>query len=141
MSGRPTVTEPSPRDRATFATLYHTRPNVGLPKVTLTADSANGTAPLPTVFTANISDSATTALTYAFWWHCADPSPDYATVVAVCGNPADSTVGMLFEGVFDDPLIVTHRYTTVGEFTAKVIVNRPIPRPMEHRLAVRVSAR
>lgn len=31
MYGIPTVTAPSPRDRATFALLYHTTPTVGLP--------------------------------------------------------------------------------------------------------------
>jgi uncharacterized delta-60 repeat protein len=115
--------------------------------VTLTANPSSGTAPLSTNLTADVSGTATGTINYTFWWNCNDPGTSVSNVMAVCGSiptPAWGTCtsnenGYKCDGVWDDPKVVNHTYSSAGTYTAKVIAERGSAPPAESRTTINVT--
>ncbi|MBI2525201.1 MAG: peptidoglycan DD-metalloendopeptidase family protein, partial [Candidatus Rokubacteria bacterium] len=109
--------------------------------VSLVASLPSGPVPLSTVLTADVSGSAMGPINYTFWWNCNDLGTIVDSVTLVCGNPTDPTIGKKFDGVTDDPKTVTHTYSAVGTYTAKVIAERGAAPPAQQQTTITVSGR
>jgi len=106
--------------------------------VSLSANPSSGTAPLSTNLTADVSGTAAGTINYTFWWNCNDPGTSVSAVTSVCGNPWNSTYGAKFDGVWDDPKVVNHVYSSGGNYTPKVIAERGTAPPAEKRATITV---
>ncbi len=104
----------------------------------LTASPASGTAPLNTNLRAEVSGTATGTINYTFWWDCNSASNNVGEASSACGDPRDPIRGAKFDGVSDNPKAVTHVYSSPGNYTAKVIVERGTARA-EQRISIGVT--
>jgi len=79
------------------------------------------------IYTGNPTDT----INYSVWWNCSDPTTSVGTAVTSCGAlpvPVSGSCvinlnGAKCDGVFSDPLTLTHEYS-VGTHTPKVIAER-----------------
>ena len=101
----------------------------------LTANPSSGFAPLNVTLTASTSGTATGTINYTFWWDCDNPSNSVGDVVKA-GKPYD----LKFDGVHDNPKVVSHIYSSPGTYTAKVIVERGSAAPVERRMSITVTS-
>ncbi|RLD01322.1 MAG: hypothetical protein DRI65_15705, partial [Chloroflexota bacterium] len=81
---------------------------------------------------------------FAFWWDCTALEADLATVEGICGSlpvPEEgeceyNDLGMRCIGVEDEKQTAVHTYDEIGNYTAKVIVERGNESPAEDRYKV-----
>src|SRR3989344_1313670 len=102
--------------------------------VTLFANPASGATPLSTILSADPAGTAVGSINYNFWYDCNYAGADLAAAASLCGaltvpgaGACVETVGVGYKcnGVNTDPKgIPAHSYATVGNYTAKVIVER-----------------
>ena len=90
----------------------------------LSANPANGPAPLGTSLTANAGGTATGTLNYSFWWNCNSTAMTYAAAVTACGDPHTATIGFKKDGISNILLVATNTYTPAGADYGKVIIER-----------------
>jgi len=97
--------------------------------VDITASPDSGQTPFQTQLTADVSGTAPGTINYTFWWDCKSSSTSVSETVNICGNPdgiKGNDKGIKFDGINDDPKIVSHNYTVKGPHTVKVIAERNI---------------
>ncbi|NKE71293.1 Ig-like domain-containing protein [Candidatus Manganitrophus noduliformans] len=100
--------------------------------VALTANPSSGTVPLNGVdLTATVGGTATGTINYTFYCNRSDTGTNVTTGWAVKSD-----------GVLDNPKTALDacNYTAVGNYTAKVIVERGTAAPAEARITITVSA-
>ena len=91
----------------------------------LTAVPATGKPALDVSLAANVdSNIMNGTYNYTFWWNCDDSRTSVSAVRGVCGDPNDSAIGAKFDGVSEKNKSTSHTYSTSGNYTAKVIVER-----------------
>mgnify|MGYP001564128945 FL=1 len=79
---------------------------------------------LNTNLTATVSGTAPGTMNYSIWWNCDNTSPIVSVAQGACGDPNQSSYGAKFDGTNDNPKTINHTYSSVGAYTAKVIVER-----------------
>jgi len=117
--------------------------------VSLTNYTNAGPAPHYADITADVNGDASGPIDFSFWWDCASLEVDIAAVSASCGAllaPADPTDGECLENEYgvrcsviaEEVKIVEHTYQEIGDYTAKVIVERDTAPPAEDRYQISV---
>lgn len=103
-----------------------------------------GPAPHYADITADVNGDTTGPINYALWWDCSELGSDYAQVSAVCG-PLPAPVsgqclknenGMRCLQAASEVILGEHTYQEIGDFTAKVIVERGEASPAEDRFKI-----
>ena len=112
--------------------------------VSLTSDSYFMPAPYTAEITGNVNGDSTGLMDFAFWWDCTALEADLATVEGICGSlpvPEEgeceyNDLGMRCIGVEDEKQTAVHTYDEIGNYTAKVIVERGEEAPVEDRYKI-----
>lgn len=112
--------------------------------VTLSATPSNGPAPLNVLLSAQVTGSAGGSTNYSFWYNCASAATDPGQTATECGAlPAPAVgacsqnqIGYKCEAVHSDAESVSHTYSSSGNATAKVIVERSSAAPAEARASI-----
>lgn len=112
--------------------------------VSLTSDAYYKPAPYSAKITGNVNGDTTGLIDFAFWWDCTALEADLTVVEGVCGSlpvPAEgeceyNDVGMRCIGVENEKQIAEHTYAEIGNYTAKVIVERGNEAPVEDRYKI-----
>ncbi|MDO8495194.1 MAG: hypothetical protein Q7S32_01540, partial [bacterium] len=111
--------------------------------VSLAANPSSGVSSLNSILTATVGGTATGTINYAFWWSCTYVGTSMATAITQCGDPdgtAGNAIGNRWLATNTNPrLTVPHLYNTVGNYSAKVIVERGVASPAEARLVIPVT--
>ncbi|MEW5907720.1 MAG: fibronectin type III domain-containing protein [Patescibacteria group bacterium] len=95
--------------------------------VDLSVNPISGDAPLDTTLRADVASSMPgLPIDYYFWWDCSNVSSDLATVIAACGDPSNSSIGIQFLDQISDFKIVNHTYNNPGGYNPKVIAYQTI---------------
>jgi len=95
---------------------------------------------------ADVNGDAVGTINYAFWWDCASLEVDINAVSASCGElpaPAEgecleNEFGVRCNAVAEEVKMVEHTYHEVGDYVAKVIVERDTAPPAEDRYHITV---
>ncbi|MBI5787089.1 MAG: hypothetical protein HY446_00870 [Candidatus Niyogibacteria bacterium] len=103
----------------------------------LSASPSSGYAPLATTLSAGVSGGSGT-INYTFWWNCTNSSDSVSVATSACGDPTNSSIGAKFDGISETSKNADHVYSSVGSYTAKVIIERGSRRD-EVRIAVDVQ--
>ncbi|OGZ29733.1 MAG: hypothetical protein A2931_00320 [Candidatus Niyogibacteria bacterium RIFCSPLOWO2_01_FULL_45_48] len=90
---------------------------------TLSALPSSGYAPLSTTLTGGVS-GGTGTINYTFWWDCSNASDSVSVATSACGDPTNPSIGAKFDGVSETSKDATYVYSSVGSYSAKVIVER-----------------
>jgi len=114
--------------------------------VSLTNYTTAASAPHYADITADVNGDAVGTINYAFWWDCTSLEVDITTVNASCGTlptPAEgecleNEYGVSCSSVAEEVKMVEHTYQEIGDFTAKVIVERDSAPPAEDRYQITV---
>ncbi len=112
--------------------------------VSLTSDAYLVPRPYYADITANVNGDAAGPIDFAFWWDCSSLEADLQTVEAECGElpvPEEGTcqeneVGMRCLGVDNERQLAEHTYQEIGDYSPKVIVERPDEGPAEDRYKI-----
>jgi hypothetical protein len=97
---------------------------------------------LTTTLTADVSGTAAGSINYTFWWNCDSASTDVPTVITACGDPngtSGNENGIKFDGISEDPKVISHTYSLADTYIAKVIAERDTALPAESRTTITVS--
>jgi len=114
--------------------------------VSLTNYTNAGPAPHYADLTADVNGDAVGTINYALWWDCPALGIDLETVSTQCGDLPDpdpesclsNENGMRCLEIAEEIVIAEHTYQEIGDYTAKVIVERDAAPPAEDRY--RISA-
>ena len=109
--------------------------------VSLTNYTNAGPAPHYADLTADVNGDAVGPINFAFWWDCSDLGIDLAAVSAQCGALPDPDPGSCLSNengmrcldIEEEVVIAEHTYQEIGNYTAKVIVERGEAAPAEDR--------
>ncbi len=96
--------------------------------------------------TADVNGDAVGNIDYAFWWNCTSLEVDITAASASCGalpTPAEgeclgNEYGVRCSAVPEEIKMVEHTYQEIGDYTAKVIVERGEAAPAEDRYHITV---
>ncbi|MFY9493183.1 MAG: hypothetical protein WAP55_01780 [Minisyncoccia bacterium] len=100
------------------------------------ASPATKEIPLNASLSVNTSSNLEATANYTFWWNCNSSSNSVSVARAACGDPANSAFGAKFDAVPEKNKSVSHTYSTSGNYTAKVIVERGSVAPQEKRVSI-----
>src|SRR3989344_8631223 len=89
----------------------------------LDASPSTGFAPFSTTLSAAVSGGSGT-INYTFWWDCSSGSDSVSVVTSACGDPTNPAIGAKFDGVSETSKDAAYVYSSVGSYSAKVIVER-----------------
>jgi lysozyme len=114
--------------------------------VSLRSDAYRAPKPYFADITANVNGDETGLINYHLWWNCDSLEADVATVETACGilpqpNPGEcleDDVGMRCTEMASDVQLAEYTYQEIGDFTAKVIVERGTAPPAEDRYQISV---
>ncbi len=114
--------------------------------VSLTSDAYRSRKPYFADITADVNGDASGLVTYHFWWNCNSLESVITSVEAACGvlpQPAAGEclkdgVGMRCNAVANEVQLAEYTYQEIGDFTAKVIVERGSAPPAEDRYQISV---
>jgi len=114
--------------------------------VSLTSDAYRSRKPYFADITADVNGDASGLITYHFWWNCNSLESDITSVEAACGvlpQPVTGEclkdgVGMRCNAVANEVQLAEYTYQEIGDFTAKVIVERGSAPPAEDRYQISV---
>ncbi|MCK4488654.1 MAG: hypothetical protein KAU23_00250, partial [Anaerolineales bacterium] len=114
--------------------------------VSLTNYTTAAPSPHYADITADVNGDAVGTINYAFWWDCTSLEVDITTVSASCGTlptPAEgeclgNEYGVRCNAVAEEVKMVEHTYQEVGDYTAKVVVEREAAPPAEDRYHITV---
>ena len=114
--------------------------------VSLTSDAYQAPKPYYADITANVNGDETGLINYHFWWNCNSLEADITSVETACGVlsiPAPGEcliddVGMRCNAVTNEVQLAEYTYQEIGDFTAKVIVERGTAPPAEDRYQISV---
>ncbi|NQS91642.1 MAG: glycoside hydrolase family 25 protein, partial [Chloroflexi bacterium] len=112
--------------------------------VSLSSDVYYAPAPYYADITGNVNGDITGVINYAFWWDCDALGADISAVEGVCGLLPDpgpgaclkNAVGQRCSGVTNELQLAEYTYQEIGDFTAKVIVERGGAVPAEDRYKI-----
>ena len=112
--------------------------------VSLTSDAYLAPAPYYADITADVNGDTEGPVNYHFWWDCAALEADLAAVEAACGELPDpeegsceaNDSGQRCLGVNSEVQIGEYAYREIGDYTAKVIVERGESPPAEDRYKI-----
>ncbi len=112
--------------------------------VSLTSDAYYVAAPYYADITGNVNGDITGLVDFAFWWDCSALEADLSVVEGSCGAlpvPAEgeceyNDLGLRCIGVENEEQLAEHTYRDVGNYTAKVIVERGGEPPAEDRYKI-----
>lgn len=112
--------------------------------VSVTSDVYLAPYPYHADITANVNGDTTGDINYHFWWDCAALEADAAAVEESCGelpSPDPGSCqgnehGMRCLGMKDEIQVGEHVYPELGDYTAKVIVERGDAQPAEDRYKI-----
>ena len=114
--------------------------------VFLASDTNLASKPYYADITADVNGDAAGLIDYHFWWNCNLTTEDIASVESSCGvlpQPlpgeclADDT-GMRCDDMANEVQLTEHTYQEIGDYTAKVIVERESAPPAEDRYQISV---
>ncbi|QQG46498.1 MAG: hypothetical protein HYY55_01485 [Candidatus Niyogibacteria bacterium] len=105
--------------------------------VSLSALPSSGFVPLSTNLTASVAGGAG-SINYTFWWNCNNGSANVSSATGACGDPTNPAIGAKFDGVTETSKEVVHTYSSVGSYTAKVIIERGA-NAGENRISINVQ--
>ncbi|NQS92204.1 MAG: glycoside hydrolase family 25 protein, partial [Chloroflexi bacterium] len=114
--------------------------------VSLTSDVYRAPKPYFADITADVNGDATGLINYYFWWNCNSLEADITSAEAACGvlpQPApgeclNDGVGMRCDAVANEVQLAEYTYQEIGDFTAKVIVERGTAAPAEDRYQISI---
>ena len=112
--------------------------------VSLTSDTYLASSPYYADITADVNGDAQGPIDFYFWWDCPSLDTEYDLINPVCGvlpEPLDGSClkneqGMSCKQVETEVIVAEHTYTEVGNFTAKVVVERGEFPPAEDRYKI-----
>jgi hypothetical protein len=96
--------------------------------------------------TADVNGDAVGTINYAFWWDCTSLEVDITAASVSCGalpTPVEgecleNEYGVRCSAIAEEVKMVEHTYHEVGDYTAKVIVERGTAPPAEDRYHITV---
>jgi len=114
--------------------------------VSLTSEAYQAPKPYFADITADVNGDESGPVTYHFWWNCNSLEADITSVETACGVLPQPTsgeclnddVGMRCNDVANEVQLAEHTYLEIGDFTAKVIVERGTAAPAEDRYQISV---
>ena len=112
--------------------------------VSLSSDAYFSPIPYYADIIANVNGDTTGPIDFSFWWDCDALEADVGAVEAICGvlpTPAEgecqnNEFGQKCIGIQDELQLAEHTFLEVGNYTAKVIVERGTASPAEDRYKI-----
>jgi len=120
------------------ATVVATAPSL---TAAIAAAPSSGNVPLTTTLTASRTGAAAGTINYTFWWNCSNQSNSVGDTISVCGDPADSAVGVKFNNLAADitSKAVSHTYSSVLSYQPKIIIEQGAAVPSAKTAIVNVQ--